>query len=560
MDVKKVLEYSGVFVISFAFFAFYQFQTQYLPETDGYYHIKMAYLMREMGFISNFKWAHLSLWRDHFSDKEFLFHVYLIPFTYLKDLAFGGKIATVTMAAIVFTSFYAVLRLNNVAYPWFWLLLLSMSGGFFLYRVNVPRPQGLSIVFVLWTIHFLINRKRIHLAVLCFLYTYSYTAYHLPTVFALMISTYLYIFEKETDWKTPAVAAAATVAGMILSPYFPDNIRLFFLQNFYILYKGQGQEAILHMGGEFWPMDTRAVVKVNTALVIPFIAAFFTAIYSPIKWGKEVRSIFLIALGLIFLTCLSKRFAEYSVPVTLMFCAFFFSPYLKKLQEGVYKGSMLTGALVMLALIVLGVNSYNNTVGEFRSGPSGMESAALWLKEHTNDNELVYTGDWDDGPELLFFNHKNRYLVFLDPNFMYYWNPDVWRRWDACSNGRLGDETFDVLKNEFKVRYGVATHDFSGLKEIIKRDKRMEIVHESPGAYVFRLDTTQTPQLAEVEFTPPSLDEVRQYFIEQEHLEEREARQKASRFVEFFASNGWDTGNGKMKDWRAEAKRSLTWE
>lgn len=561
-DLKKLLEYASVFVLSFLFFAYYQFQTKFLPETDGYYHIKIAYLMREMGFLSNFKWAHLSLWRDNFSDKEFLFHVWLMPFTYFKDLAFGGKIATVTMAAIVFTSFYAVLRLNNVAYPWFWLLLLSASGGFFLYRVNVPRPQGLSIVFVLWTIHFLINRKLIHLAILCFLYTYSYTAFHLPFIFAMIISTYLFIFEKELDWKTPAVAAAATLAGMMLSPFFPDNWRLFFLQNFYILYKGSGEEAILHMGGEFWPMDTRAVIKVNTAVVISFVAAFFTAIYSPVKWERAVKSIFLIALSLIFLTCNSKRFAEYSVPVTLMFCAFFFSPYLKNLiiKQVNFNKAMLAGAISMFVLIALSVNSYNNTVGEFRAGPSGLEPAALWLKENTEDDELVYTGDWDDGPELFFFNHKNRYLVFLDPNFMFYWNPDVWRRWDACSNGRLGDETFDVLKNEFKVRYGVATSDFSGLRRIIEKDERMKIVFDSPHAYVFRLDTTQTNAVAKAAFVPPGIDDVKRFFIEEERLDEKRAQERAELFIAFYDSNGWETGNGRMNDWKPEAQRSLKWE
>lgn len=562
INAGKILEYAIVAVLSFLFFAHYQFQTPYLPETDGYYHIKVAYLLREMGFFSDFKWAHYSLWREHYSDKEFLYHVYLIPFTYFKDLAFGGKIATVLMASIIFTSFYAVLRLNNVAYPWFWLLLLSMSGGFFLYRVNVPRPQGLSVVFVLWTIHFLINRKRIHLAILCFIYTYSYTAYHLPLVFALIISGYLWIFEKEIDWKTPAVVFAATLAGMLLSPFFPDNIRLFFLQNFYILYKGSGQEAILHMGGEFWPMDTRAVIKVNTAVVIPFIAAFFTAMYHPVKWGKEVKSVFLIALSLIFLTCSSKRFAEYSVPVTLLFCGFFFSPYLRKLQswQVQYNKAMLSGALVMVILIALGVNSYNSTVGEFRSGPSGLEPAALWLKENTEEDELVYTGDWDDGPELLFFNHKNRYFVFLDPNFMYYWDPDVWRKWDALSNGRLGDQTFDILKNDFKVRYGVATSDFTGLKEIINRDNRMKIVFETQHAYVFKLDTAQTPEPAIVEFVRPALDEIKRYLMEREGLREEEALKKAARFFYFYESNGWQAGNGPMTDWRLEASRSLTWE
>src|ERR1043166_3192706 len=157
MRTKKIPEYFFVAILSFAFFAFYQFQTAYLPDTDGYYHFKLAQLIREHGFIREFKWAWFSLWREHYSDKEFLYHIYLIPFTFIKNRILGAKIATVLMASGVFTSFYAVLRLNKIRFAWFWRLLLSMTGGFFLYRVNVLRPQGLSIIYVLWAIHFLLN-------------------------------------------------------------------------------------------------------------------------------------------------------------------------------------------------------------------------------------------------------------------------------------------------------------------------------------------------------------------------------------------------------------------
>jgi len=491
MTLKRTIEYLAIFCLSFLFFAWYQFQTPYLPETDGYYHIKVAWLLGHSGFISNFKWAHLSIWRDHYSDKEFLYHVYLIPFTFFKDLAFGGKLATVTMGAIVFTSFYSILRLNKIRYAWFWLLLLSMSGGYFLYRVNVPRPQGLSIVFVLWSLHFLLNRKRVHLAILCFIYTYSYTAYHLPFIFAGIIYIYQLIFEKENDWKTPALVFLATLAGMLLSPFFPNNFTMFYLQNFYVLWKGAANQQLLHMGGEFWPMDTRELIGVNIAVVISMILAFFTALRAPFKVSNKTIELFLISLALILLTCLSKRFTEYSVPVTLLFCGFYFSPYLAELDwYALKKWRIPVIGLAVITMLSMGCGSYYSTIDDYKgASPSGLEPAALWLKAHTNDNELVYTGDWDDAPELFYFNHKDRYLVFLDPNFMYYWNPRIWQIWDSLSNGKIGNRTFDVLKNTFHVRYGVATNDFFNLKNIILNDPRMKVVDQTPNAYVFSLDT-----------------------------------------------------------------------
>lgn len=493
--MKRVIEYLLVFTASMLFFAFYQFQSDFLPGTDGYYHIKTAYVMREMGFLSDFKWAHLSLWREQFSDKEFLFHVYLIPFTYFKDLMFGAKLGTVMLASIGSSSFYAILKLNKVKYAWFWFLLLFMSGSYFLYRTNVTRPQVLSIVLVLWTIHFVINRKLIHLAVICFIYTFSYTAYHLPFIFACIAYGHLLLFEKKNDWKLPVVALGATILGMLCSPFFPNNWELFYIQNFYIPYMASGSGVNLFMGGEFGAMSTKSALIAQVTVIIAFALAFFMAMYKPRKWNVPTRSLFLIALSLIWITCFSKRFTEYSVPVTLLFCAFFFNAYLKDIELPIRPFTLKKagfGLLGIILLSVLGYNSYYNTVGEFRGAREpGLKSAALYLQEHTDENELVYTGDWDDGPELFFYNHKNRYLVFLDPNFMYYWNKEIWHRWNDLSSGRLGKQTYDVLKDEFKVRYGVATSNFSQLRNIINNDPRMEIVHKSPGAFVFKLKSEE---------------------------------------------------------------------
>ena len=59
-----------------------------LAGADGYYHIKMAYLYRtgEVGAAgAKFHWTRESTWNGSFSDKDFLFHIYLIPFTLCAD-------------------------------------------------------------------------------------------------------------------------------------------------------------------------------------------------------------------------------------------------------------------------------------------------------------------------------------------------------------------------------------------------------------------------------------------------------------------------------------------
>ena len=52
-------------------------------------------------------------------------------------------------------------------------------------------------------------------------------------------------------------------------------------------------------------------------------------------------------------------------------------------------------------------------------------------------------------------------------------------------------------------------------------------------------------------FTPPTVDEVREY------CEERGNRVDPQRFVDYYSSNGWMVGKNKMKDWKAAVR---TWE
>jgi hypothetical protein len=284
----------------------------------------------------------------------------------------------------------------------------------------------------------------------------------------------------------------AILAGMLLSPFFPHNWEMFFLQNFYVLFMYNKGNVNLHMGGELSPMNTKSLLLVNTAVIIPYFLVFFTGLIKPLKTSSKTNILFLMSLALILLTFMTKRFAEYSVPVTLLFCAFYFTEQLKQYS---FKALLnpLKGKLAFLAIIFtfigLSINSYIDVAQQFSGArENDLKEAALYLKEHTNDNELVFTGDWDDAPGLFFYNDKNRYFVFLDPNFMYYWDKDVWKKWDDTVNGRMGNKTYDILKNDFKVNYGVATSNFSNFKKIITNDQHMKIVYQDRNAFVFKLD------------------------------------------------------------------------
>lgn len=76
-----------------------------------------------------------------------------------------------------------------------------------------------------------------------------------------------------------------------------------------------------------------------------------------------------------------------------------------------------------------------------------------------------------------------------------------------------------------------------------------------PIPYPYPMDTTNTNTntntISNKRFTPPTVEEVREYCLERKNLVDPET------FINFYESKGWFVGKNKMKDWRACVR---TWE
>jgi hypothetical protein len=116
----------------------------------------------------------------------------------------------------------------------------------------------------------------------------------------------------------------------------------------------------------------------------------------------------------------------------------------------------------------------------------GLKAAAVWLKEHTKKDDIVYTADWDDFPQLWYYNHHNRYLICLDPMFFYQFDRDLWQLWFDTSNVRLQD-IYNPIRHQFHARWVLATNDFSNLTKKCNSDPRFRKVHADPHATIYEV-------------------------------------------------------------------------
>ena len=193
-----------VWAVVFLVLALVQFSTPDLPDNDGFYHIKLAYLMRTEGLKPDFPWLPLSILNPReFYDHHFLFHAALMPFTF-GDLRLGAKWAAVFFASLAFLSTWNLLKNQRIPYAALWALGLLAVSEAFIYRMSIPRAQSLSLAVLMLGLDWLLRKKYTWLAFLAFAYVWLYDAFPL-----LMIVGWSYVAVTWLCRQAPGPAPAA---------------------------------------------------------------------------------------------------------------------------------------------------------------------------------------------------------------------------------------------------------------------------------------------------------------------------------------------------------------
>jgi hypothetical protein len=484
-----------------AYLGHLQFLTPFICETDGYYHMKVAYLLRTTGILREFPWATFSLWSEQFFDKDFGYHLLLSLFAG-GDLVLGAKVGAVTFGTLFFLSFFLVVRLSGRRHAWLWtLLLLVGSGSYFGWRVDLTRPHIWSMTLALWAMFCVLKGAPRALFGVSSAWALSYTAPHVAIGYAALCMLSQRLVARRWLWRPIVAATLGVAAGWLAHPNFPANFVAFKVQIIDVLmsaWRLSGPN--LHLGGELAPAPFWSFLLENLLPLSLVAAAAWCYWRLRPRLDAEIVTLMAATLGFFVLTCISKRFVEYWMPLSFWTCAWFFDDlgprWSKLLPAAVSRRPWREVVVLGVALAVIGLcgRSYSAHRTNY-SDPkaSGEEPAARWLLEHTPENSQVFTCDWDDAPELFFYNHHNRYLVFLDPSYLYRWRPDLWELWDNTANARVKESPADIIRKTFGARYGFCTHDFTPLYSRLERDPRVTFRSKDGNGYVFEIADGPTP-------------------------------------------------------------------
>lgn len=531
--IRKNKDILFIFLLTFLLFATIQFSTTNLTGNDSHLYIKLAELTKENGLTREFPWLNATIMKDNFTGLHFLYYILLIPFTFLGNLVFGAKIASLFFLSVMAAVFYITLKKLKLKYNFFWFLFLLASSGYFLFRMNLARPLNFSVIFLLLIFYALIKKNNLLLFIISFLYVWAHGSFPLAIFLTLAFVTLNYIYSKKIYYKTVLASLGGTILAVLINPFFPNNISYF---GIYYLNRTPYQLTAQIM--EWQPISVQQIFYDAPILLISFLilsAIFCVKFILGIINSKEFKNIkktenkiitsFLFTISIAFFVgmLLQGRFIDYWVPFSIIFVAFYAELlYFKFFKNGNFdslknklkfpaffsaENIKICGVSILAVIIAFSIWSRANFVlsmmGTDESNKNIRETA-LWLKDNTPEKSIVFNVNWGDFSKMFFYNAHNYYIAGLDGKFIYQLSPEKYWLYTHLGDGIVCDQEecgensnnrlsiYEVLKNEFNADYVFVplTHsgfDYTNLINILNSDSRFEKVYENEGGEIWKL-------------------------------------------------------------------------
>lgn len=523
-----VLPVITVFLLAFGYFLFLQ-AAPIFPDPDSFYHIAVAQLIAKHGVLETFPWLTFTPLATHFTDQHFLYHVLLIPFLSRLDPVVGAKLATVFINASLFallTAFFIRFRVRF----WYVPIIILFLTNPFLFRINLVKAPGLSILLLVIGLWFLFRRRVWPLAVLGFLYVWTYGGFTLLGIFACLYALVAIFWDwhhhnafyrvyrasvpARWQWKMltrhPSIASAGAtllgiLAGVLINPFFPQNLYFYWQQlvqigiiNF---------QKVINVGGEWRPYGLVSLLANNVFVsILVLVALVFFFLYFR-KQSAESWMLLFLTVFLFVITLKSRRYVELYVPFAVIFGTFALRDAFEKihgkdlvrfgrqfLQKHMVLGMVLAIYVFATSLAVMARDSVQLN-HDLKSGFSStyLANASAWLATHTPQDSIVVHSDWDEFPILLYHNQHNLYIVGLDPTFMYQYDKTLYQRWADVTSGKRANDALRIITQDLQSETVLVASDHDAMNRTIQQLPGFVQVYKDGDATIYQLREQHLP-------------------------------------------------------------------
>ena len=543
--------------------SFLQFRTEAIccGDWDGYYHIRWSQLLWESlsqgKWLPTFEWLPLTVLNPQdYNDHHFLFHLLQIPFLWFFEPVMAAKVAAVVFSSLAVFSVYWLLYRYDVDYLLVWLAAILTCANMFYYRMNMAKAPPLTIIITIIGIYLLFERKYVWLLPLMFAFVWTYSLFPLLFIAALIWAVIIAWNERKVEWQPVLYTLVGMIAGNIINPYFPNNLKLFW-EHAYTKIK-IGSDFAVAVGGEWYPYSG---MELLTHFPIAMLAMLIGYVLFMPRNGKlpEKATFFLMFVTILLAAQFrSKRFAEYFPPFAILFAAFSIQafrmpritelpedfkreiePYLdadKLSRDQVRRNNIKLGTATAIG-VILTVWFIFNTKGLHMLGfdQEGLAEtiaandsdyryrrAMAWAtgvdadgKENIPAGERFFNCNWDDFPKLFFLNTKHSYVYGLDPNYLYSENPDLYRLLLDITSGKT-DEAAPIIRERFGANYVFA--DAKENDEMIAKlleSGWVDTIYEDDEARILKIRDVKGDPPKDVEDVPET-DEEKQILDQEE--------------------------------------------
>ncbi|MDX8413432.1 MAG: hypothetical protein R8J85_05035, partial [Mariprofundales bacterium] len=308
-------------IVSASLFGYLQWISPGLAGTDGYYHIAVANMVWQQGIHIEFPYLAMTLLdSDHYVDMHMLYHLMQSPFTAIfDDLETAAKVASSCFVAVGCALFVWILQQHRVPWPLFWLLVLLTCASAFLYRMMMPRPPVFAWIYMMLFFHFGIQRRFVALGVVALLFTWTYKVFPILLPLTLFMMVTYFVTKKEINIRPCIAVGLGIMAGMIITPWFPDNVLFLWDAIRMKILTGNFHTSV---GNEWYSADAIYYLKHAFLPLLAYGAGLLLT--NRAEWRLDPARLFwfLTATMWLILTFKSRRFIEFMVPSVMFFFIF----------------------------------------------------------------------------------------------------------------------------------------------------------------------------------------------------------------------------------------------
>jgi hypothetical protein len=459
---------------------------------DGYYHIRMAWLMVRQGIDFDFIWLPLTILNPRdFTNHHLLYHLLLIPFTF-ADLRLGAKAAGLVYGAAAIFAIYWLMTRLRVRAPLFWLVALLASASWFIARQSMTRRQSVALALMVLAAYLLVQRRYRLLAPLAFAYAWLFDGYVLLIAVLMVGFGAQVIARRRFDWPLLGWPLLGLGLSILLHPFFPNNIVFTYL---HVLPKAL-PDGVVRVGNEWYPYSVETLFRTSWLALLLVPAGFLPALLAPRRVLRDPTALLLGGLALLFLVLYvrSRRFIEIEPAFAVLFAAYMWSHHAPRWRGRLcweWLPATLAGVLVgvgLTGLVLHGLQTVRQAANNVEDNDpyNTFQAPMEWLEANTSPGERIFQTDWDDFPEMFYFNTYNTYIIGLDPTYMYLENPELYLLWRSIGRGQVAQPS-QYIREQFQSRWVLTDRDHRDFLNHARADPGLVLAAQTEKILVFRV-------------------------------------------------------------------------